>query len=355
MSEHGDEVWFAASVLEALEDLLEDLDGDEDGEEFFEKGIDNLLDELALRYGKAVDVEKEVRHGFETRLYYRWGAAFDVLEFFIMSNEQTGRLFKALHGEKAEEENDALIEALIQLHARACQVAREVLALMRAGYADGAFSRWRAIFETAATARFIAENGENTAIRFLNHRTVDDYYELKSYRQHREALGFEPVDEEKWESLEKLFEELIDEYGKVFKTNYGWAAADLDEDPSRRAVVDAVGLERYRTYYAFASDTVHGGSKGTQFRLGLTEDTQEEMLLAGPSNTGFTDPAQFTVLMLIETTDSLLSLKEEIWWPIISRTLSELVDEVIDAFNYNRLALEFEMDMADGKGYRMGR
>lgn len=357
MSEREDEVWFAASVINALEDLSDDLEGGEVGssEELREKGVGHLLDELALQYGEVVDAEKETRHGFETRLYYRWGAAFDVLEFFIMLNEQTGRLFTATHGDAAEEEDDALLNALIKLHARACQVAREVLALMRAGYADGAFSRWRAIFETTATAKFIAEKGEDTAIRFLNHRVVDDYFELKSYREHREALGFEPVDEEKWVSLENLFEELVDEYGGVFKTSYGWAAPDLDEDPSRRAVVDAVDLEKYHPYFAFASDTVHGGSKGTQFRLGLSEDTQNEILLVGPSNTGFTDPAQYTVLMLLETTGSLLTLEEGIHWTVISSTLSELVDEVIGTFNINRLALEFEIDMADGNRYQMGR
>lgn len=206
MSEREDQIWLAACTMDVLEDLSDDFEGGkvEDGEKLLEKGVDRLLDELALRYGEVVVAEKETRHGFETRLYYRWGAAFDVLEFFIMLNEQTGRLFMAIHSEKAEEERDALMDALVKLHARACQVAREVLALMRAGYADGAFSRWRAIFETAATARFIAENGEDTAIRFLNHRIVDDYYELRSYREHREALGFEPIDEEKWESVKNL-------------------------------------------------------------------------------------------------------------------------------------------------------
>lgn len=354
MTESDDGVWLVSSVLNTLEYLRDDYEGSDDAEELVDEGVDVLLDELAESYGEVVDEEKETRHGFETRLYYRWGAAFDVMEFYIMLNHQSGRLFGTNHGDDEEEEENHMLAALVRLHARACQVAREVLALMRKGYADGAFSRWRALYEMAATARFIAENGEDTARRFLEHRVRDDYFEMKSYREHREALGFESIEEEVWESVENRFEELVDEYGGVFKTSYGWAAPDLDEDPSRRAVVDAVGLEKYRPYYAFASDSVHGGSKGTQYRLGLTDETQGEMMLSGPSNIGFTDPAQYTVLMLAEVTDSLFELDRSITWVLVSSVLSELTDEVIESFAGVRLTILMEMELAEGDGYRMG-
>lgn len=143
----------------------------------------------------------------------------------------------------------------------------------------------------------------------------------------------------------------MDEHGGVFKTSYGWAAPDLEENPSRRAVIDAVGLERYRPFFAFASDTVHGGSKGTQYRLGLTDDAQDEMLLVGPSNIGFTDPAQFTALMLMEVTESLLEIDRSVPWQIVAVVLAELTDEVARSFDRVRqVILMEEMERTEGDG-----
>lgn len=360
MSTGYERTWLLESVRVAMESLRDDIESDEyDGsEELLSRGISYLLDELAVRYGEVVDEEKEIRLGFEERLYWRWGSAFDVMEFYIMLNTQAGRLFYVLNGigDKGENEDeegaDPLLEALVSLHIRACQVSREVLALMRAGYADGAFSRWRALYEMAASAQFIAEHGEGTANRFLNHKIVDDYYEAREYREHSEALGFEQMKDDEWETLEETFEELVEEYGGAFKTSYGWAAEDLDEDPSRRAVVDAVGLERYRPYYAFASDTVHGGSKGAQFRLGLASSADEQyFLLAGPSNYGFTDPAQYTVLMLEEVTEALLSTEDDFHWMVITTTIARLMEEVIGEFDRYRRILDAEIETADDPTY----
>lgn len=355
MSAGYDRTWFPNSVKGALESLSDDIESDEsdESEELLNKSVSHLLDELAVRYGEVVDEEKEIRLGFEERLYWRWGSAFDVMEFYIMLNAQAGRMFYVLHGTEDvgkdvhEEGADPLVEALVSLHIRACQVSREVLALMRAGYADGAFSRWRALYEIAASAQFIAKRGEETAKRFLNHKIVDDYYEAREYREHSEALGFEPMEGDEWETLEATFEELVEEYGNAFKTSYGWAAEDLDEDPSRRAVVNAVDLERYRPYYAFASDTVHGGSKGAQFRLGSASSSNEQRLLAGPSNYGFTDPAQYTVLMLKEVTEAILSLEDDFHWTVISITIARLMDEVIGEFDVHRRILDAEIEAAD--------
>lgn len=178
MAGNDNVVWFTSSVSNVLEYLRDDLE-ESSGEELVKEGVDILLDELAESYVEAVGAEKERRHGFERRLYHRWGSAFDMMEFCIMLNHQTGRLFSRDYGD-VEDKRNAMFAALVRLHARACQVAREVLALMRKGYADGAFSRWRAVYEMAATACFIAKNGEATARRFLEHRVVDDYFEILS-------------------------------------------------------------------------------------------------------------------------------------------------------------------------------
>lgn len=54
--------------------------------------------------------------------------------------------------------------------------------------------------------------------------------------------------------------------------------------------------------------------------------------LAGPSNSGFTDPAQYSVLTLVEVTNALLSAIEGLEWRLISLSLMSMAHEVIAAF-----------------------
>lgn len=45
------------------------------------------------------------------------------------------------------DENFFKHDALIQMHARALQISNEILVLLKSGYADGAYSRWRTLHE----------------------------------------------------------------------------------------------------------------------------------------------------------------------------------------------------------------
>lgn len=351
----ADTDWFEEAVENALDSDPSDIAKDVDtAEGIVREYTERLLTEYAKKYPAVMDEEVEAREGFEERLHRRWGEAFDLFNYSIILNHQSGVTLKQQLIENEVPESNPLFAALIRLHARACQVAREILTLMRAGYADGAFSRWRALYEMAVSSQFIGKHGEDVARRFLEHKVVDDYYEIELYREHREELGFAPIPEEEWESLTEQFENKVGKYGGVFKTSYGWAAPELEENPSRRAVAEDVGLDRYEPYFAFASDAVHGGSKGTLFRMGLTERAQTEVMLSGPSNIGFTDPAQFSLLTLVEVTEALLSVKDALDWRLVSVSLSELTHEVVAAFDNIRRELEAEVSRAEGKGYTIG-
>ena len=49
--------------------------------------------------------------------------------------------------------NPFTVEVQTRLHARACQIAREVLTLLYAGFAEGAMARWRALHELAVLSQ----------------------------------------------------------------------------------------------------------------------------------------------------------------------------------------------------------
>lgn len=326
-NEDGD--WFSSSVLEMV-DYLDEVDEDWDDEQF-EVAADILLDEFAREYDKALAEYRLIFTLAYHRIHQRWGEAIEMLNFYIILNERAGALFASMYDEP---EGDDRFAALLQLHARACQVSREVLALLRAGYPGGAFARWRPIYEMAVAANFIEEHGQNTAKRFLQHRTIEDAREMEEYRRHHEKLGFEELDEQTEEDLVDLENKLVGRYEHSFKEDYGWADLVLenDEKPVLPVLARRVGLEEYLPYYRFASDFVHGGSKAVQGRLGLVKENPDEVVGVGPVNQGFIDPAQFTVLMLPQVTNAFLGLEDEPYWDVISRTLDDFGREVVGVF-----------------------
>lgn len=326
-NEDGD--WFSSSVLEMV-DYLDEVDEDRDDEQF-EVAADILLDEFAREYDKALAEYRLIFALAYHRIRQRWGEAIEMLNFYIILNEQAGALFASMYDEP---EGDDRFAALLQLHARACQVSREVLALLRAGYPGGAFARWRPIYEMAVAANFIEEHGQNTAKRFLQHRTIEDVREMEEYRRHHEKLGFEELDEQTEEDLVDLENKLVGRYEHSFKEDYGWADLVLenDEKPVLPVLARKVGIEEYLPYYRFASDFVHGGSKAVQGRLGLVKENPDEVVGVGPVNQGFIDPAQFTALMLPQVTNAFLGLEDEPYWEVISRVLEDFGREVVGAF-----------------------
>ncbi len=324
--------WYASSMLSTIERT--DLSEGEQDDDLLDEATDIFLSELSERHDSAL-FDRRVRvAGFNQRLHSRWREAFEALEFAILAHEQAGVLYKVDHDLKYPNDEDKSYEysALVRLHARACQIAQEILTLVRAGYADGAMARWRALFEIGTVADFIADHGNETAERFLKFSVRETLREAEEYEEYYENLGFAPVEDGVIEDLREEMNELRSEYGNSFDSNYGWAEQDLDGDASRRAVAREVGTVKFMPFYAFASNAIHGGSKGTQYRLGLTEETQGELLSVGPTNVGFTDPAQLTSLMLHRVTAALLGLGEVSYWKVIVRALDEIAHEVPEMF-----------------------
>lgn len=324
--------WYASAVLSTVERA--GIDDEEGDAERLDTAADIFLDELAARHDTALFDRRRQLTEFYQRFHTRWRDAFEMLEFVILAHEQAGVLYKSIHDLKyrSDEEKSYEYSALVTLHARACQVAREVLALIKAGYADGAMARWRALFEMASVAEFIADHGDETAERFLKYRVVETFREARKYEQYHEDLGFAPLEDGVIENLRDRVEELTDEYGNSFKSHWGWAEQDLDEDASRRVVAREAGTVQYTPFYALASNAVHGGSKGSQYRLGLTDETQGDLLLLGPTDVGMTDPAQLTSLMLHRVSAALLELGEESYWGVMATALEEIAHEVPGMF-----------------------
>ena len=69
-----------------------------------------------------------------------------------------------------EEAPESVRRAEFEVCRRAAGVAHEVLALLRAGFPDGAHARWRTLYELAVVAHVLAAGNRGTASRYLAHR-----------------------------------------------------------------------------------------------------------------------------------------------------------------------------------------
>jgi len=276
--------------------------------------------------------DRREKKGFEHRLNNDWKKPFDMFEMSLVIAFEAGDEFnKEFRKDESERENYVL-EVLTRLHARACQIASEILVLLKSGYADGAHARWRSLHEIAVVGSFIKTHGNDIAERYLLHDNIESFKAANLYQKYYEALGDTPIPQEKYDSIKAVHEKLIARFGNSYKNDYGWASSALSKDkPTFSDIEENSGLGYYRPYYKLASHNVHANPKGVMFKLGLLPNTQN-ILLAGSSNVGFTDPAQGTVISLGLITVTLITTKPTIDNLVLSNILLKLESEIGEEF-----------------------
>ena len=277
---------------------------------------------------------------FGRRLNRIWGKAIDLLEMQLVISLEVGEAFNEEERPAAAGENDYEFEALIRLHAKACQIASEILVLLRAGHADGAMARWRALHEATAVAYFIRTKGGDIAERYLLHEVVEAHKAAVEQQRHAAALGSQLLSVEELQGMREARDHLVERFGEEYREDLGWAAAAIRK--KRPLIVDierAAGLEHWRPYYRMASLGVHASSRGIFFQLGQPLDGPD-LLVAGVSNVGLADPGHATAISLSQITCTLLISKTNLERLVICAVLQDLVDDIGDAFIKAHEALE---------------
>jgi len=320
-----------------------DKELDEIYQEFIEKLkglIPEITDEMAspILSGlkkSAPSMLKEHRKemkSFEQRLNNDWKKPFDMFEMFLILAFEAGDEFNNEFRKEAAENKNYVFEVLTRLHARACQIASEIFVLLKGGFADGAHARWRSLHEIAVVGSFIKTHGNEIAERYLLHNNIESLKVANLNQKYYKALGEKPIPQNEYESINALCEKLIVRFGKSYKYEYGWASSTLNKNkPTFSDIEENSGLDHLRPYYKLASHNVHANSKGILFKLGLLPNTKN-ILLAGPTNTGFTDPAQGTVISLGLITITLITTKPTIDNLVFSNILLKLESEIGEEF-----------------------
>lgn len=290
------------------------------------------LASLKRRSRRMLREHRKEQKTFESRLLKKWKKGIDLLEMLVVIALEAGEDFNESNRPKAAEQNDYVFEALVRLHARGCQVASEVLALLKSGHADGAHARWRTIHEIAVVSFFIGSHGNELAERYLLHGTIEEFRAATHFRRHCEALGYEDLTEAEFKKIKSAKESLVERYGANYGTLYGWAADVLGIGKPNFSQIEAkAGFDHFRPFYKMASHNIHANPKGVYYRLGLYPDGPD-LLLSGSSDFGLADPGHSTALSLAQITVNLLTRSETLDEAVLCGVLLTLQAEIGEAF-----------------------
>ena len=274
---------------------------------FVEWTAATLLNQIKKDANVGLRRQRRKRQGFERRLAKHWAKPLHLLELTaeIAQEVATGVGDQVAAGEVSVDEHT--FRAIWAVHARACQMSRAILVLLRSGFADDAHARWRSLHELAVVSNFIGEHGEVVAERYLLHEAIQQRKLARAYKKHEDRAGLEPLTQAEIDALYERCETLVARFGPCFNEDYGWAASALGiKRPSLADIEQAVQLDHLRPYYRMASDNVHANSHGAFYKLGGFPPDQD-ILLAGPSNMGLADPGHGTALSLNQITAALVS------------------------------------------------
>ena len=275
---------------------------------------------------------KKERKKFESNINRDWRKPISLLEeLLIICMEACAEVNKEWQNEPTHEEPNKL-EVLIRLHARACQVASEILSLLRSGHADGAHARWRSLHEIAIVGLFISKHDDIIAERYIMHDAIECYKAAIQFQENATLLGVDKISDEELQEICTEKDRLIEKYGKDFKNDYGWASGVLNKHKPRFSDIEKnVELSHLRTYYKLASHNVHANSCGVFFKLGLLNST-DKTILAGPSNYGLADPGHGCALSLSQITVPLLTLRLNFQRYVTCNVIQLLAHQIGDSF-----------------------
>lgn len=211
---------------------------------------------------------------FISRQRQIWGAGLAASQTMYIIAVESAELFSKFVAENLDENErqpkQYAFLVLQHMHGRACQIFLEILHLMRLGFADGAYARWRTLYEVCCCAEFIAHQGEMIAKQYIEQSTTD-------YQ------------------------------------DYSWAKGALDENGNKidagsfKKIQEIVTIDSgWRAQYKLACFTTHASPQGTFGRL--ANQKSDRVILVGHSYYGIATAAIHSAFCLSWITVELLTL-----------------------------------------------
>lgn len=240
----------------------------------FLKIIDNVASKAvdtieSIMYEKVLE-ERAYSSEFLARQEQKWGKAFVSSEaLYLCILESTEHYEQYVCSTHLGEENYTY-HALKHIHGRALQMYSEIMCLVQNGFADGAYARWRSLYELSIIASFIGKYGELVAEAYIN------------------SVGTNAKNE--WARKAPCFANKKPREKITFK--------DLFENSEIN--------ESWNEEYKLTNLLVHGSADGTFHRLGQYGNMS--ILSVGRSDWGMSLPAIHAAMSLVLVTCQFFSV-----------------------------------------------
>ncbi|GGE48524.1 hypothetical protein GCM10011367_24220 [Marinicauda pacifica] len=301
----------------------------------FAAQLPELMDEQSDRAGRSLYRELKKRwpdqdshiqarqsvHAEYTAAY--WGDALAHLEMLVCIGEEMICEAQENAQRSRAKRNLEKCEVQHKLAVRATNVTQEVIALIWAGFPDGANARWRTLHEIAVVANLIEDADNELARRYLAHDIVESKRALDAYIRSYEKMGYKPPSKREQKNVSQAFDTVIAEFGNDFASPYGWACEHLGKKkPIFPDLERAVEQDFRLPFYKQASANVHAGARGISQTLGLYGG--DGRLVMGSSIIGFEEPGIDTSIAYGQILLTLLPKPPTLDALVIMKTILEL-------------------------------
>lgn len=214
-----------------------------------------------------MELEERTRtQEFLARQEQLWGKCFAASQtMYTITIDAAENISQYIHENASTEEKDAqkfMFLALQHLHGRACQMFLEILTLLRNGFGDCAYARWRSLYELNCISYFIKAQGEQIA---------KQYYEQSQ--------------------------------NNVPHKDYEWTKGAVNKRGTPMTVKSFAAIETYcemgngwNEQYKLACLVTHGSPEGTFKRMSIYET--QNIIPVGRSNYGIAVPAEHSAISL---------------------------------------------------------
>ena len=228
-----------------------------------------------------------------------WQKGFVASEMMYLIVLDAAESYKGIFNELPDEQKQEYQyrhTVICQLHGRACQQYLEILCLLKNGFADGAFARWRSMYELCVVAQFIKQNNEIVAKAYYGESFHNNTTE---YRWARKAPRFA-------QSKDAIrFHDLLDACEPI--------------------------IARWKKQYGLSNKTVHASPQGTFARLGKPQDL--DIVAVGPSDYGLAMPAINSAIMLAIISSIYFELLHSGDGKVYAKVAASWVDKIREVYS----------------------
>lgn len=281
---------------------------------------------------------RNITRGFNKRLYKTWKKPIDNTETIIELSTECAEMYIKDFYSKAESENNLLFYVLKNIHARAILTSKECLVLLKNGYSDGAFSRWRTLYELSVIAAFLSKNKNNELCE-----SYMDFFHIQAYNEEKicREKGYPTHTEESFKILKENYDYMISKYGKIYTNGeYGWANKFLEKSRTTfRNIEDSIDMSNFRGYYKSSSSYIHGNFKASEESIAIIPN-MDKVLLLGPSNYGLSIPLQNVVISLVTITTLFILIYPTIDTITACHIMNNFMENVLSDANEIQVKLE---------------